>query len=51
VNDKRQITLTQEELDCIGVKPGDAVEVWAEDGMEAIVIYKADGTNKESIAQ
>lgn len=42
MNSRRQITLTKEELDSIGVAPGERVVMWVEDGMEQVVISKPD---------
>ena len=42
MNSRRQITLTKEELDSMGVAPGERVVMWVEDGMEHVVISKPD---------
>ncbi len=42
INSRRQITLTKEELDSMGVAPGERVVMWVEDEMEHLVISQPD---------
>jgi hypothetical protein len=51
INNKRQLTFTKEELESIHAAPGDTLELWTEDGLDSIILSKADESEKDTVAE